>query len=72
MQPQSYIHKTQNGTIEKCNEFIVHRVNRSRCFTTLADETADISTIEEMSLYVRYINHVTVRQVGNIFFSLYR
>lgn len=39
---------------------IVARVNASKCFSILADETADVSGVEQVSLCVRYveINHL--------------
>lgn len=37
---------------------IVERVNKSGIFTILADETADISGIEQFSLCVRYVDQI--------------
>nr|CAI5845780.1 unnamed protein product [Callosobruchus analis] len=51
--------KIQNEIIEACDLIIKQRiateVNTAKCFTVLADETADISTIEQLSLCVRYV-----------------
>lgn len=50
----------QNEIIEACNNIIlntlVKKVNNAKCFTVLADETTDISGIEQLSLCVRYID----------------
>jgi len=47
----------QNQLIEVCGELIqteiVNKVNKAKCFSVLADETADVSGIEQMSLCVR-------------------
>lgn len=32
------------------------QVNDSKCFTVLADETTDISVIEQLALCVRYVD----------------
>jgi len=46
---------SQNAIIEACNKVlldkIVSRVNASKCFSILADETADVSGVEQVSLY---------------------
>nr|CAI5856524.1 unnamed protein product [Callosobruchus analis] len=51
--------KIQNEIIEACDlitkQRIATEVNTAKCFTVLADETADISTIEQLSLCVRYV-----------------
>nr|CAI5823580.1 unnamed protein product [Callosobruchus analis] len=53
------IWKIQNEIIEACDLIIKQRiateVNTAKCFTVLADETVDISTIEQLSLCVRYV-----------------
>lgn len=36
---------------------IVKRVNESKCFSVLADETTDVSGIEQFSICVRYVDH---------------
>lgn len=38
--------------------------NASKCFSILADETADVSGVDQVSLCVRYveINHLELRQ----------
>ncbi|KAE9536596.1 hypothetical protein AGLY_006998 [Aphis glycines] len=56
----SYISlKIQNEIIEICGKVIldkiVSKVNEAECFSLLADETTDISGIEQFSLCVRYI-----------------
>lgn len=52
----------QNQIIDACGEIIltklVNKVNNAKCFTVLADETSDISSIEQFSLCVRYIESV--------------
>lgn len=53
-------HGIQNQIIEICNNIIlkqiVSKVNESKCFSILADETTDISTSEQLTLCVRYID----------------
>jgi hypothetical protein len=50
----------QNELISICGnlilEKIVNRINKSKCFSIMADETTDISKIEQMSLCIRYID----------------
>uniref|UniRef100_G1KXM5 DUF4371 domain-containing protein n=1 Tax=Anolis carolinensis TaxID=28377 RepID=G1KXM5_ANOCA len=50
----------QNELIKICGEklvqTIVDRCNASQCFSILADETLDVSTSEQLSLSVRYID----------------
>lgn len=50
----------QNQIIEAYNKIIlkkiVHRVNSSKCFSILADETTDVATREQLSLSVRYVD----------------
>lgn len=52
-------HTSQNHKIDACNKVllnkVVSRVNASKCFSILADETTDISGIEQVSLCVRYV-----------------
>lgn len=52
-------HRSQNDMIDACNKVllnkVVSKVNAAKCFSILADETADISGIEQVSLCVRYI-----------------
>lgn len=49
----------QNEIIQACNEIIlkklVQKVNSSKCFSIIADETTDISLMEQVSLCVRYV-----------------
>jgi len=51
----------QNQIIEACNKIIlkkiVDKVNSSKCFSILADETTDVATNEQLSLSARYILH---------------
>lgn len=51
---------SQNAIIESFNcvllRKIVNRVNEAKCFTVLADETADISGIEQVALCARYVD----------------
>ncbi|XP_060845979.1 zinc finger MYM-type protein 1-like [Rhopalosiphum padi] len=48
----------QNQILTSCSNLIlkqiISKVNAAKCFTVLADETADISGIEQFSLCVRY------------------
>lgn len=43
-------HRSQNNMIDACNKIVldkvVSRVNTAKCFSVLADETADISGVE--------------------------
>ncbi|KAF0765422.1 52 kDa repressor of the inhibitor of the protein kinase-like, partial [Aphis craccivora] len=49
----------QNNFIEICGkiiqEQIVEKINKSKCFSVLVDETTDISCFEQLSLCVRYL-----------------
>lgn len=51
----------QNQIIEACNKLIlnkiVDKINASKCFSILADETTDVSNIEQLSLCVRYVDN---------------
>lgn len=51
----------QNQIIEACNKLIlnkiVDKIKESQCFSILADETTDVSNIEQFSLCVRYIDN---------------
>jgi hypothetical protein len=50
----------QNEVIEVCNILIlqkqVSKINDATCFSILADETTDITSIEQLSLCVRYVD----------------
>lgn len=50
----------QNEVINACScmiiEQLVSKINSAKCFTVLADETTDISGIEQFSLCVRYLD----------------
>jgi len=37
-------------------EQLISKINSAKCFTVLADETKDISGIEQFSLYVSYLD----------------
>ena len=53
---------------------LVDRVNNARCFSVLADETADISGIEQLSLCVRYVQYafsVLSLNCHKIFFTVF-
>ncbi|KAL4143541.1 hypothetical protein QTP88_005860 [Uroleucon formosanum] len=56
---------SQNEIIDSCNKVllnkIVSRVNEAKCFSVLADETADVSGIEQVSLCVRYVELNTLK-----------
>lgn len=58
-------HRSQNNMIDACNKIlldkVVSRVNTAKSFSILADETADISGVEQVSLCVRYINSNTLQ-----------
>lgn len=51
--------KVQNEIITSCNNIIlrklVDKVNAAQGFSVLADETSDISNVEQLSLCVRYV-----------------
>ena len=56
-----YISPTsQNAIIDCCNTVILNKIvakiNKAKCFTVLADETADISGIEQVSLCAKYVD----------------
>lgn len=50
----------QNDIIESCNTILLRKiakkVNESKCFSVLADETTDISTKEQLAICVRYVS----------------
>lgn len=50
----------QNEVINACSSMIIEqlvsKINSAKCFTVLADETTDISGIEQFSLCVRYLD----------------
>lgn len=52
--------KIQNEIINACNQIIlkriVERANQSECFSVLADETTDMSTQEQSSICIRFID----------------
>lgn len=60
----------QNEVIEACNSIILSKmakqVNEAECFSILADETADISGVEQLSLCVRYVDLPT-NSVNEVF-----
>jgi len=41
---------------------IVNNINKSKCFSVLADETTDISTKEQLAICVRYISEDNMLQ----------
>lgn len=55
--------KIQNELIKICGDVIqqhlCEKINNSKCFSILADETTDISGIEQMSLCIRYTEKVS-------------
>jgi ribosomal protein L20 len=55
----------QNEIIDSCNALILERVvsevNAAKCFSVLADETADISGVEQVSLCMRYVDLTTLK-----------
>lgn len=52
--------KIQNEIISSCNTIIlnklIHKINAAQGFSILADETSDISNVEQLSLCVRYVD----------------
>lgn len=54
----------QNQIINLCDEIIltkfVTEINNAKCFTVLADEMSNISSIEQFSLCVQFINSTNV------------
>lgn len=50
----------QNEIIDSCGTLIqrqiVSKINKSQCFTILADETADVSGTEQFSICIRYFD----------------
>jgi len=50
----------QNDIIESCNTILLRKiakkVNESKCFLVLSDETTDISTKEQLAICVRYVS----------------
>jgi hypothetical protein len=59
--------RSQNNMIDACNKILldkfVSRVNTAKCFSILADKTADISGVEHVSPCVRYINSNTLKLI---------
>lgn len=55
--------KIQNEIISSCHEIIlseiINETNNSKCFSVIANETADVADIEQFSLCVRYFNSKT-------------
>jgi hypothetical protein len=49
----------QNQIIEACDEIIIKKlvtkINKAKFFSVLADETTDVSTVEQFSLCVRFV-----------------
>lgn len=58
--------KIQNEIIGACNDILLKKlanmINSAKCFTILADETTDISTLEQLSIGVRYIYEKQIRE----------
>lgn len=52
--------RIQNEVINICNDILlkklVDKVNASKCFSVLADETTDVSVSEQLTICVRYIS----------------
>lgn len=55
--------KIQNEIIGSCHEIIlseiVNEVNNSKCFSVIADETADVAGFEQFSICIRYFDSRT-------------
>lgn len=60
-------YKTQNAIIDAGRDIItnviVTRINETRCFAVTADETTDISGIEQFSIGVRYVQKGAAKHV---------
>lgn len=61
---ETYISKTiQNEIIEAAERIIssqlVKRINDSKCFSVIADETTDVSGTEQFSICARYVRHMS-------------
>lgn len=54
------IHRIQNEIIDTARKLIttniVQRINKSRYFTVIADESTDLSGIEQLSVCFRYVD----------------
>lgn len=65
----------QNEIIQICGSLIqkeiVLKINQAKFFTILADETCDISRIEQMSLCVRYIDNGCIKEDFLAFIPIY-
>lgn len=61
----------QNEMISVCNDLIlaefVAQVNAAKCFSILADQTADVSGTKQFSLYVRYVDKCAGKVVEDFF-----
>lgn len=59
---------SQNAIIDSCNTVMLHKIvtkiNQAKCFSVLADETADIAGIEQVSICAKYVDvdDLTVRE----------
>lgn len=59
---------SQNAIIDSCNTVMLHKIvtkiNQAKCFSVLADETADIAGIEQVSICAKYVDvdDFTVRE----------
>lgn len=40
--------------LSKLEYYVIEKINKAECFSVLADETSDISGIEQFTLGVRY------------------
>jgi len=51
----------KNNFINICGKIIqdqlVSKINQAKCFSVLVDETTDVSRVEQLSLYVRYLDN---------------
>ncbi|XP_025420070.1 zinc finger MYM-type protein 1-like [Sipha flava] len=57
----------QNNFINICGKIIqdqlVNKINQAKCFSVLVDETTDVSRVEQLSLYVRYLeNNLNIKK----------
>lgn len=55
-------HRIQNEIIDIAGRIItnkiVERINKAKCFASIADETIDVSGIEQFSVCVRYVDEI--------------
>lgn len=64
----------QNEIISSCHDIILSKIideiNDSKCFSVIADETANVAGIERFWLYVRYFDS-KIKIIKEQFLNLY-